>query len=483
MMSSEQPNGRPINRIPAIIFYVAIAGAPLPFGSRDATTIALWCFVLGIGLAFASPRHLNRRHKTVLGGLAFLVLCYAFILHEQLADHPWIAQPHPIWAKTSELLGHPVAPSVSVVRGEPFYALGPSLACLLMVTLGLVIGADRARAEHALVVVAWSGVVYAIYGVLTLIFGPLWLAPPEHVPFANVLTGTFINRNTAAAFFGSCAAIWLVLLLIQIRRRLPHRELRWRDLKHVLAENNNQSALILPFTMYFICLSAMFMTGSRAGVLLSLFVMALTFVIFFRRDLPRGKSLIVVAFGAVAVALILLQLLGGQVEARIDARGLADQGRWNAYKSTLRIIGDNPWFGIGLGNFPWVFPAYRSGDISIIGIWDIAHSTPLELAAEMGLPMAALIGLAWLIALAVLVAGARRPRRETIVPLAVLAVALIGVLHSCVDFSLQVAGYAIVVFGLLGVGLGQSLTRSEPRAHRRLSPRVQNLPRKETAAS
>ena len=44
--------------------------------------------------------------------------------------------PHPIWAKTAELLGHPVQPSVSIVRGEPFYAIGPSLAAMLALVLG-----------------------------------------------------------------------------------------------------------------------------------------------------------------------------------------------------------------------------------------------------------------------------------------------------------------------------------------------------------
>jgi hypothetical protein len=33
------------------------------------------------------------------------------------------------------------------------------------------------------------------------------------------------------------------------------------------------------------------------------------------------------------------------------------------------------------------------------GVWDLAHSTPLELAFDLGLPLAGLIVLAWLIVL------------------------------------------------------------------------------------
>ena len=99
--------------------------------------------------------------------------------------------------------------------------------------------------------------------------------------------------------------------------------------------------------------------------------------------------------------------------------------------------------------------------MSMVGIWDAAHSTPLDLAAEVGIPLGALVAAAWLIALIILTRGLRRSRREAIAPLAALAVSLIALLHSCVDFSLQVAGYAIVVFGLLGVGLAQSVVEPD----------------------
>jgi O-antigen ligase len=198
--------------------------------------------------------------------------------------------------------------------------------------------------------------------------------------------------------------------------------------------------------------------------------MVVAFVVFFYRDMPRVVSLLFALVGAGIVALVLLQFLGGNVEARIDAEGLAEQGRLAAYRSTLRIIADYPWFGTGLGTFTSVFPTYRNGDISVIGVWNVAHSTPLELTAELGLPLALVIAAGWLGALLVLAGGTRRSRRETVAPLAALAVSLIALLHSSIDFSLQVAGYAIVVFALTGVGLAQSFNdRSLLHSRRRRS--------------
>jgi O-antigen ligase len=146
---------------------------------------------------------------------------------------------------------------------------------------------------------------------------------------------------------------------------------------------------------------------------------------------------------------------GGTLSARIDVNGLSDAGRISAYRSTLRIIADNPWFGTGLGTFASAFPAYRRDDISIWGIWDIAHSTPLEFASELGLPMTAVVGVAWVAAFVLLLRASRGQRIA--IPLSVVLVSFIAMLHSSIDFSLQIGGYSIVVFALLGVGLSQAV--------------------------
>jgi O-antigen ligase len=137
---------------------------------------------------------------------------------------------------------------------------------------------------------------------------------------------------------------------------------------------------------------------------------------------------------------------------------LSDLSRFSTYRSIFRITTDNPWFGTGLGTFAPAFPPYRTDDVSMQGIWDIGHSTPLELMSEMGIPFALIIGAAWIVALAILLLGALAERRSKTVLLSALTVALIGLAHSCLDFSLQVAGYSIVAFALLGLGLSRAVS-------------------------
>jgi len=212
----------------------------------------------------------------------------------------------------------------------------------------------------------------------------------------------------------------------------------------------------IAFAMLFLCLSALFMTGSRGAVLFTLLALVVGFVAFFRRHLRGRVGLVIGLAGASATALAVLQVMGGSTSVRLDVQGLADEGRIDTYKATLRMIADHPWFGTGLGTFANAFPAYRSPHASVWGVWDMAHNTLLQIAAEMGLPIAVLVVVAWIVILGVLVHGTLTRRRRLVFPVAALAVATLGGLHSLIDFSLQISGYSIVALSLVGAGLAQS---------------------------
>jgi O-antigen ligase len=156
----------------------------------------------------------------------------------------------------------------------------------------------------------------------------------------------------------------------------------------------------------------------------------------------------------------LLQFMGAGINARFDIQGASDEGRLETYRSTLRIIADHPWFGTGQGTFAYAFPAYRSPNVSMWGVWDIAHNTLLEVASDMGIPIATLVVIAWMVVFTVLIRGALVRRRDLVIPVAALAVAILAVLHSLIDFTLQIPGYAIVAMALIGAGLAQSLAAS-----------------------
>jgi O-antigen ligase len=403
----------------------------------------------------ASQRGLRREHIPLLGLGVVVILAYILVLHEQLAEHPWIASPHQLWQEAARTLGISITPSVSIARNEPFFTLGAPLSNMLAIICSFIVCMDRIRARQLILVIAWSGVAYALYGMAAYLIDPTHLLWLEKRAYRDVLTSTFVNRNTAAVYFGSCAVLWLLIFSHELRRCLPPGKILWRSVPRWLLLQMPRP-MVISCSMLLVCVAAMLMTASRAGVVISLAGLVLAFACFFFRDLPRRGGVAAALVIGGFISLVVLQILGSNISGRFEVQGLSDPARLETYRSTLRMIADHPWFGTGLGTFVWSFPAYRSANASMWGIWDKAHNTPLELASDLGLPLACLIAFAWLIVLAVLIRGVLIRRRDLIVPVGALTVAIIGLTHSLIDFSLQIPGYAIVVFALVGAGLAQS---------------------------
>jgi O-antigen ligase len=443
------------NRVSSFLLSATIVLAPLPFGSTDNAVIAVWCGVLGVAVVFASPQNLRREQLAPLAAVAVVVAAYFIVLHEQLVAHPWSgAAPDPIWGEASQLLNVPVDPSISLVHNQAFFAVGAPLAAVLAFSASYIICGDRHRAHQLLRVIAWSGVGYAILGIVLFLIDPTRVFWREKLAYTSSLTATFINRNTAAVYFGSCAVVCFLLFMQHLNARGRTSDLTASSIAREISQRYRE--LARPFLMLLACLVAMLMTASRAGVVFSLVGLITAYAVLYLRRFGINRNLVFVLIGAVFAALALLQIFGGGVGSRFNENGLGDPSRLATYRSTLRMIAEHPWFGTGLGSFEWSFPAYRSGEASIWGIWNRAHDTLLEVAADLGVPMALLVAALWALALWRLLTGIRFRKRDVIVPAAAFSVAVIGLLHSFVDFSLQIPGYAIVVFALIGAGIAQS---------------------------
>jgi O-antigen ligase len=91
---------------------------------------------------------------------------------------------------------------------------------------------------------------------------------------------------------------------------------------------------------------------------------------------------------------------------------------------------------------------------------DKAHSTPIELFVEAGwlglVPGVLLVLVPW----GTCMVGAWRRRRQRYLMAAGVAVPGIAILHSCVDFSLQIPAIAFIAAAFLGMGWAQTFHRT-----------------------
>jgi O-antigen ligase len=82
--------------------------------------------------------------------------------------------------------------------------------------------------------------------------------------------------------------------------------------------------------------------------------------------------------------------------ARLGENQDYSSGRWDIWSNTLSLIAQNPWFGIGFGefNFAWSLTPFPSRNPQF---FDHTHNLPLHLAVELGIPLALLVlsSLAW----------------------------------------------------------------------------------------
>ena len=439
----------------SILAIVAVA-APLPFGSVDGPWIALWCIVLGVGLACCPVQNLKTIHVLVLFIAALLAAAFGLVLREQSAVHPWYAETNPLWNETARLLQRPLQPIVSVVRDQPWNALGNPLLGLLSFMAAFTIGSKPSDGRRLLRLFAWAGAVYAGFAIVMYLVDPAKILWREKMAHTDSLTGTFLNRNTAATFFGTAALLWLAILARQASKLLPRRMPAVRMAIQALLARERGS-IVLAAAMYLLCMTALFLTRSRAGILLSLAAMVVVILLAYRRMISARAGMLTILLVFSAVGLVAFQTIGAGIGSRIQLDGLFDESRINTYRATWRMISDHALIGTGLGTYELAFPAYRSADISLWGVWNRAHNTWLELASDLGLPFMSLFSAGWLAIFVVLLRGFRNMRDPSFLPSST-AIFVLASIHSLVDYPLQIPGYNLMFWAVVGVALADAIS-------------------------
>jgi O-antigen ligase len=137
-----------------------------------------------------------------------------------------------------------------------------------------------------------------------------------------------------------------------------------------------------------------------------------------------------------------------------------DSSRLRIWSAAFQAIAMSPWLGWGLGGFGDAFALLQPSNS--LQPNDIAHSTPLETVVELGvfaaIPAIVVVALPW----AVCLRGALTRRlAHRYLPAAAFSVASVPILHSLVDFSLQMPAIGFVTAALLGMGWAQSFGRRE----------------------
>ncbi len=207
-----------------------------------------------------------------------------------------------------------------------------------------------------------------------------------------------------------------------------------------------------------------FLSGSRGGMLAFVLEMVLFAALTFgKRRSPR------IALGSMAVCVFILALLiflgeGGRILGRLG--DLSPGIRLDITKDSLRMFSNRPVWGWGLGTFPTVYPSYRSFYTNLFV--NEAHNDYAQLLVETGLLGFGLM--LWFLVRLYRYGLPTSRRWEFQWDGAVSLAALLGctgiLLHSFVDFNLQIPANAALFYVLCGLAASPLAELSNRRRSR-----------------
>jgi O-antigen ligase/polysaccharide polymerase Wzy-like membrane protein len=461
-----------------IAFLLLLVVAPLPLGGNRDWAWAPMAVAVGVIAVACMVTTFNSQAWRVAvderGPLLALIVCFGLMTAVALAQMTTLsasAGAAQYYAKATEILGRAHAEVASLAVDASRNTLLKSVACGLIFLVARVLFSETRRARLLLAALGLSGVLVAGYSI--------FLAASTNFCFVGgflkkqtefeqhdhcMMSGTFVSSNNFGCFCGMALAAMIGLMFVERRRRPAHddeEDERGAGARFLVWMSGGRLVLM---ALAFLFLGCLMISGSRAGFAATIAgLMALFFLMLRERLKTRGQLGRAFMLG-IAIAAVIGLVAGGSMIRKISYFQRADSAdRLIIWQAAVDAIRGSPVWGWGLGSFADIYAVYQPKQI--IQPNDKAHSTPLETVVELGIPGAVPAWLVVLIPWVVCLRGAwRRRRRHRYLPAAAFAISGIAILHSMVDFSLQIPAIAFLVSAFLGMGWAQSFSRSEPPA-------------------
>lgn len=460
---------------------LAIGLLPMAFGGVGRLAWSLYGVMVGVLLTLSVLHGLFRKpegvvapaHRRALGLLCagFLILAAWFAV--QASGWTPAAFHHPIWALAADyhattgragMAPVSLAPvslgAISVAPERTWEALARWLAYGATFLLVADLARCRDTAWRLVRGLALIGLAYAAYGLIVQFGGFNMILWFDKAAYRDVVTATFVNRNSYATYGGLTALCWTAWLLRELPEAAPSLPVRRRALGHVQAL---AGPLVLLSAGLAVVLTSVLLTQSRAGIAATA---AGLLVLLGAHGLARGR-------GRVRAALLVPACLLVGLVGSLSADGVLDRLRHQGTDDGLRAaaavvmiggIAESPWLGVGRGAFEPAFALYR--DATVTAHFDRGHHEILELVFEVGIPASLL--LTGMLALLALVHGhgLRTRNRDAEFPaLGLGALMLVGG-HAIYDFSLQIPGVAVLYMAIAAVAFSQSFGTGPQRRFR-----------------
>ena len=456
------------------LFLLLLVLTPIPFGSNrpwasDLCAVLSACLVGGLAwVLFRSPSLIPTRvaSRWLVASATLICLCVLWVFVQSVSWTP-ASWHHPLWDSVLSF-SPPAGGAISV---DPTLMAG-SLARLLCYVsfflLAFFLGRDAGRAQRMVKILAFAAVAYAVYGLIIQATGSETILWFDKWSYQGYLTSTFVNKNSYATYAGfgflCCLTLFWQKISVPAPKGLPRRVI----LASLVEKFGSRDLfyLLMAFTVF----GALILTGSRAGfvsLLAGLTAFALGLAIN-RRVKPMRLAL--AAFIGLALLGSVLFLGGDQLLERLSTSNVEAEAplRLSVYTLAGQSILDNPWRGFGLGTFDAAFRLYRDATVQI---WvQHAHNDYIEMAMDLGMPAALLLGSSFLLMIGCCLRGIWRRQRGGEFPALGFGVSVLAATHALADFSFHIPAVSLTYAALLGLGVAQSWSSTAQTSASRRRP-------------
>jgi putative inorganic carbon (HCO3(-)) transporter len=327
-----------------------------------------------------------------------------------------------------------------------------SAAYFFLFILILLVFDTRSRLRTFCYVIVLSGVFQAVYGSFMTLSGIEYLLGIKKTAYLGNATGTFVNRNHFAGYLEMALAIGMGLLMVDRNDRKPEAGRLWRSKLRSILELLLSGKAVLRL-MLIIMVTGLILSHSRMGNAAFFNSLLITGLIAMAVSPSfRKPNVYILLISIIAVDVFLLGSWFGleKVVNRIEQTAIESESRDEIVQYILPMIADFGWTGSGAGTFISVFPVYLNGNF---GGYDHAHNDYLELLSDLGF-----IGFACLTGVVLIglwqAVKAMRHRRSSFVRgmgFAGFMGTLSILIHSTVDFNLQIPANAILFIAMLAL--------------------------------
>lgn len=436
--SSQQTHGDPAPKLLLTALAVSAVAVPalLAYNLPPSSTFlnqaaALVCWSAFLTVLTASMRPGAQRWSA---GATALQAAFAVLLLAALAAPLWAGAPWSLALSAAGLIG---AAALTAAAGASAQRAGYGALAFRALCIGLVV----------------AGVATSLIG-LVQVYVPAWAdghwIAPSGIAGRAVSNMRQPNHMSSLLLWAIIAAVWLgdTAGATRTARRVTRA-----------------CALLMLFGLV--------LSGSRTGML-GTGLLAL-WGLLDRRLSRQARAALVLApvlfalfwWGAAAWSHHHHAVFGG--DAQFNKSDISSS-RFGIWANTLALIQAHPWFGVGFGefNFAWTLTPFPGRPVAF---FDHTHSLPLQLAVELGLPLAVLVLALLLWALwgnlqQALRAPAAGEAEAPGVHRAAFVIVLMVLVHSLLEYPLWYAYFLLPAAFAFGLGVERPAAAQAPEAPR-----------------